>query len=224
MKFKKKRKLKKNKTLIIALLGAGAVCAGVVSWAGSGGAPVVTAEEAKVAMSEENVEDLLELPEKERQQKLRSYATALATNRNTPPSREEREKMRKVMQKLSPEDRRAFGQGMRKAFRERMDNKIAAFFKASAEEQERMLEEEVERMRKFHEQRKKGRGPEGEKPPNDGKGPKDGKDKGRRRHKPTREQRENRMRDRLNDHSPTERAQHQEYFRRMREKMESKRK
>lgn len=231
-----------------ALLGA----AGWACFAGGGKekTPVITIEEAREVVAAP--EELSKLPEAERHRRLRAAGQAFGAEFGSrarfagpppPPPAEGRErgrKMRETMEKLSEADRAAFRSGMEaerrrqmQARQKEMDAKISAFFAAPAAEQERLLDEEVARMEegrqqmeKFRAQMEKERaksgkagagGPGGRGGPGGPGGPNG-------RPQPTREQREQWMRRGLDNSTPAERAQREEYFRRVRERAEAKRK
>lgn len=217
---------KRKKKIAIAVLSGLAIAC--LAWGFSGSKPQkATAEEAKTALKEENLDDLLKLPAEERKKKLTAYGQALSADmpRMEPGQRPPRPgaggpggpggpggEMRQIMDKLSPEDREAFRRGfeanMRKHFMAEMSKKVDAFFKATPEEQEKLLDDEVARFKEREEERKK----------DDANGDKD------RRGPPqneSKEKREEHMRNFLDSTSSENRAQMQEYFSRVRAKMEA---
>jgi len=223
---------KNKKNAIYAMLGVTGFAAVVLVTfsALSSDSVSVTADEAKEVLREENIEVLASMPEEQRHKKLKAYAKALAEehmknrqegeNPPEPPKDGKRPEppFRQTMSKLSDDDRKAFRQGMREAFHERMKARVDAFFAATAEEQEKMLDEDIARMKERRRPPEaktssdaKDSGKEGDK----GKGP-DGP-----RRRPSREAMENHMRERLKDQTPAERAKMQEYFRRLIERRNS---
>lgn len=216
----------KRRTILIAC-GAGMLLAGL-AWGLTSGKKPVTANEAKVAVSAQNVEELLKLPAEERKQKLRDYGRALSAEigpPREPGARPQRPPeggpggpggpMREVMQKLSEEDRAAFREGfeatMRKRFHEEMQKKVDAFFKATPEEQEKMLEEDLARMKERDAERQK----------REAAGKQDGERKGPNPMSESKDKREDHLRNMLDDTSPDTRVQMQEYFTRLHNKASS---
>ena len=225
---------------------AGAMAlAGGVGWAclASGArekVPVISVEEAREVVA--SPEALSELSEAERHRRLRSAGQAFGAEFGArarfagPPSpaegRERGRKMREMMEKLPEADRAAFRSGMEaerqrqmQARQKEMNAKIAAFFAAPAAEQERLLDEEVARMEERRQQMEKFRAQMEKERAKSGQAGNAGAPRGGPggRPQPTREQREQWMRRGLDNSTPAERAQREEYFRRVRERAQAKR-
>lgn len=226
-----------RRNLLLAI-GAGVGLITAV-WGFSGGEREVcfTVEEAKSALTEDNLTELQALPAEERKKAMYAYGKAISADfvarhpegllrgprpegerkQDNPgglaePTRPEQE-LRKVVDKLSPEDRDAFREGMhsnmRKQFEKEMNAKLEEFFNATPEEQERLLAEEVARMKARVEQRKK----------DEAEGKRHGPPPGFRNQQ--REKREEHMRGRLDNSDPATRAKRDEYFARLRQAMET---
>jgi len=200
----------------------------------------MTAEEARTTLND--VDNLLKLPEKKRQRKLQAAGRAFSAEfgRNfrraegRPPDHRRGQQMRERMAKLSEADRAAFRKGMDEGrqrqmllHQKEMQQKITKFFAASPAEQERILDQDIAEMEKRRAEWEKRRAEHEKNAPKGDNGNARGNnahpgERGpggdRPRHTPSKEQRENRMRGHLDNSSPTERAQRDEYFRRLRER------
>lgn len=229
-----KKKKRKVSARFAACAAGGALAVGSIIWGFSGPPSYnASAEQIVAELSPENIEQLKQIPPEQRHQMLESYGktlgTEIASNFRNGPGRERaqrEDKIRETLRSLDETDQQAFRNGMRQTMRQnfetQMSERISNFFKASPEEQERMLQEDIERMQKRRaemearraeaEKNKAATGTEDKKPGEGRSGPP---------RNSSRENRENHMRDRLADSTPEERAQHQEYFRRLREKMNS---
>ena len=190
-----------------------------------------TADQAKAVLTtDEGLAELQALAPAERKARLTAYGKAISTDIG--PGREgergprrprEDDPMRKNLEKLSPEDRSAFFQARGESFRaqreKQEDDKIRAFFKASPEEQAKLLAEDLARQKQREEERSKRQPPASAGTPTPAaNGHKPGNNPPRNNWaNVSRDKREERMRDRLDSTDPEMRALRSVYFTRLRE-------
>jgi hypothetical protein len=169
-----------------------------------------TPEQLKATLKRDTLE---KLPEQKRGEELLMAGRQMAML-----SREDRrklwsdEKFREDMSKLKPEERRKLITPMRSRFREDMRESVRKFFEEKSEEkQNAMLDETLNRMQEWRKRREESRrsNPDGERPR-------------RRRSGQSPEERQGRMRRRLDETTPEDRAMFQEYFRRLSERAEER--
>lgn len=224
-------------TWAVASLATLAVACVLAGW-GFAGPSRPTAEQAKATLtSEEGLAQLQALPPEERKAKLAAYGRAISTDigpgregeRRRPP---ENDPLRQNLEKLSPEDREAFRRGMfdnmRAQRQKQEDEKIQAFFKATPEEQQKLLAEEIAKQQQRQQERQNRPRPEqsaaNPQAGKDGKPGDAGNAKPGDNNRPRgnwasvpKEKREDHMRERLDSSDPDTRALRTEYYNRLRE-------
>ena len=172
--------------------------------------PAATPDYIKASLS---AKPLSEMTDEQRAQHLSTLGAQIA--QVTPETRREFMRdpaIRESMSTLTREERRTLSQpmheGRRNEMRERMQQRIKEFFEATPEDQTRILDEWLDRMterRKRWEQRRN---------ENPDRAPR----QRRSRPEPSEEQRMERLRTMVDNTTPDERAQFQEYFRRLQER------
>lgn len=195
---------------------------------------VATPEQITAQLSPDNLEQLKQMPPEQRQKMLADYGRIMASEMSANfmgrgprgEGQQDGNRIRETLRGLDEADQRAFRSGMGQGMEQAMNQRLATFFNSTPEEQEKMLQEDIDRMQRMRGERENRRPEGGERTAqaggenaNRGAGNREGGGERPARAAPSREQRESWMRNRLSDSSPMERAQQQEYFRRLREKM-----
>lgn len=215
-------------------LGAAALVALVWLGVWAFGSPksyVATPEQITAQLSPENLEQLKQMPPEQRQKMLEDYGRIMASEMSAnfmgrgprAEGQQDSNRVRETLRGLDEADQRAFRNGMGQGMELAMDQRLANFFNSTPEEQERLLQDDIDRMQRMRSERENRRPEGGERTAQAGgeNANRGGENRGERgpRTEPTRDQRESRMRGRLSESTPEGRAQRQEYFRRLQEKM-----
>jgi hypothetical protein len=203
-------------SIVAALVVAGGVWGFVALLPNKPEAPAkpITKEELKANLS---ADALKALSAEERKKKMAELGNRIAvSDREEMRGMRRDEEYRKIRENLSEEERRELRRNSRGGRREEYRKRIKEFFAKTPEEQNKQLDETLDRMQEWRKRREERRAER------EAAGENTERRERRERRPRTDEDRTNRMKRTLERTEPEDRAQFQEYFRRLNERAEER--